>query len=116
MKKLRALNLTTLGRTFEPNSPNIVATRKNILSPPPILIEYFERLNQQDAKNDIPLNANIVTNAPTLSNISSPYVNAIFVNGKISIDGDEILLGGNSSYEAVCFSCYEKLLKEVKKN
>ena len=42
-------------------------------------------------------------------------VNARFVNGKISIDGDEILLGGNSSYEAVCFSCYEKLLKQAKK-
>ena len=43
-------------------------------------------------------------------------VNARFVNGKISVDGDEILLGGNSSYEAVCFSCYEKLLKQAKNN
>ena len=42
-------------------------------------------------------------------------VNARLVNGKISVDGDEILLGGNSSYEAVCFSCYEKLLKQAKK-
>lgn len=43
-------------------------------------------------------------------------VNARLIDGKISVDGDEILLGGNSSYEAVCFSCYEKLLKEAKKN
>lgn len=41
-------------------------------------------------------------------------VNARFVNGKISVDGDEILLGGNSSYEAVCFSCYEKMKKDSK--
>lgn len=36
-------------------------------------------------------------------------VNARFVDGKIVIDGDEILIGGNESYEALCYCCYEKL-------
>lgn len=40
-------------------------------------------------------------------------VNARFLNGKLVADGDEIMLGGNESYEAICFSCYKKLKQEA---
>lgn len=39
-------------------------------------------------------------------------VNARFIDGKIVTDGDEILIGGNESYEALCYCCYEKLKNE----
>ncbi len=39
-------------------------------------------------------------------------VNARFVDGKIVTDGDEIMIGGNESYEALCYCCYEKLKKQ----
>lgn len=43
-------------------------------------------------------------------------VNARFSNGKLVVDGDEIMLGGNDSYEAICFSCYKKLKQEALNN
>lgn len=43
-------------------------------------------------------------------------VNARFNNGKFVVDGDEIMLGGNDSYEAICFSCYKKLKQEALNN
>lgn len=43
-------------------------------------------------------------------------VNARFLNGKLVVDGDEIMLGGNESYEAICFSCYKKLKQEALNN
>ena len=43
-------------------------------------------------------------------------VNARFNNGKLVVDGDEIMLGGNDSYEAICFSCYKKLKQEALNN
>lgn len=39
-------------------------------------------------------------------------VNARFANGKLALDGDEILIGGNESYKAMCYDCYSELKKE----
>ena len=36
-------------------------------------------------------------------------INARMIDGKLVTDGEEILLGGNSTYEAICFNCYNKL-------
>lgn len=36
-------------------------------------------------------------------------VNARMIDGKLATDGDEVLLGGNSTYEAICFNCFNKL-------
>lgn len=41
-------------------------------------------------------------------------VNARIVNGKIVTDGDEILIGGDESYESMCYTCYTKKLRENK--
>ena len=40
-------------------------------------------------------------------------VNARFINGKLTLTGDEILIGGNETYESLCFSCYEKLKRNL---
>ena len=40
-------------------------------------------------------------------------VNARFIDGKLVTDGEEILIGGNDNYEALCYDCYRKL-REVK--
>ncbi len=39
-------------------------------------------------------------------------VNGRFVNGQLVTDGDEILLGGDESYKALCYNCYTELKKE----
>lgn len=39
-------------------------------------------------------------------------VNARIVNGKIVTEGDEIVIGGDESYESMCYVCYTKKLKE----
>ena len=52
LKKLSESRRTIDGKTSEPKSPSIVATKKNILSPPPRLIECLLRLNQHDAKRN----------------------------------------------------------------
>lgn len=41
-------------------------------------------------------------------------VNGRFVNGELTIDGAEILIGADETYESLCFNCYEKLLKTQK--
>lgn len=41
-------------------------------------------------------------------------VNARLVNGKVVTDGSEILIGGNESYEAMCFDCFKKLQQNNK--
>lgn len=40
-------------------------------------------------------------------------VNARFLNGRLTLTGDEIMIGGNESYESLCFSCYEKLKRSL---
>lgn len=35
-------------------------------------------------------------------------VNARIVNGKITLCGQEILVGGDESYESMCYNCFEK--------
>ena len=51
-----------LGISGEPNIPMIVATTKYILIPPPTAIAYLLRLNQADARKQMPANVNMVTN------------------------------------------------------
>lgn len=38
-------------------------------------------------------------------------VNARFLNGKLALDGDEVLIGGDESYRAMCYNCYNELKK-----
>ncbi len=40
-------------------------------------------------------------------------VNARFIDGKLVTDGNEILIGGDESYRAMCYTCYSKLKKET---
>ena len=40
-------------------------------------------------------------------------VNARFINGKLALDGDEVLIGGDESYKAMCYNCYNSLKKEL---
>ncbi len=40
-------------------------------------------------------------------------VNARFINGKLTLTGDEIMIGGDETYESLCFSCYEKLKRNL---
>ncbi len=35
-------------------------------------------------------------------------VNARMVNGKITREGEQVMLGGNESYEAMCYECWSK--------
>ena len=39
-------------------------------------------------------------------------VNARLVNGKVQTDGKEIVIGGDESYESMCYTCFSKKLKE----
>jgi thymidine kinase len=41
-------------------------------------------------------------------------INVRFNNGKIVTDGEEVVIGGDETYEGVCYCCYKKLLKEDK--
>mgnify|MGYP002706420441 CR=1 FL=1 len=38
--------------------------------------------------------------------------NGRFVDGRLVTEGDEIFLGGDESYEALCYNCYQKLKSE----
>ncbi len=40
-------------------------------------------------------------------------VNARLNNGKLVLSGDEILIGGNESYKAMCYNCYSKLKRKL---
>ena len=39
-------------------------------------------------------------------------VNARFIDGKIVTDGEEVLLGKEECYKALCYNCYVSLKKE----
>ena len=39
-------------------------------------------------------------------------VNARIVNGKITNEGNEVLIGAEESYESMCYWCYKKALEE----
>lgn len=46
---------------------------------------------------------------------SKATVNArIDENGNVITDGEQVLIGGNDSYEAMCYSCYMKKIKNNK--
>ena len=38
-------------------------------------------------------------------------VNARFENGKLVLEGDEVLIGGDDNYKALCYNCYNELKK-----
>ena len=40
-------------------------------------------------------------------------INARFVDGRLCTDGDEILIGGDETYKAICYQCYTDLKKEL---
>jgi len=42
-------------------------------------------------------------------------VNARFINGEIVLDGAEILIGADETYESLCFNCYENKISKAKK-
>jgi thymidine kinase len=43
-------------------------------------------------------------------------VNARIVGGKISLSGDEIVIGGDESYEGMCYNCFKKRIESEKNN
>lgn len=43
---------------------------------------------------------------------SKAIINARFIKGKPTISGSEILIGGDESYEALCYECWKKLLND----
>lgn len=42
---------------------------------------------------------------------SKATVNARFINGKLVTSGEEVLIGGDESYQAMCYNCYKKELE-----
>ena len=40
-------------------------------------------------------------------------VNARFVNGKLVVHGEEIMIGGDETYKALCYNCYDNLREET---
>lgn len=40
-------------------------------------------------------------------------VNARFNNGNLVVRGAEIMIGGDESYKALCYNCYDKLKEEI---
>ena len=40
-------------------------------------------------------------------------VNARFVNGKLSTEGEELLIGAEESYSAMCYGCYKKMKDDL---
>lgn len=36
-------------------------------------------------------------------------VNARFVNGKLVLEGEEVLIGAEETYESLCFNCFDEL-------
>ena len=42
-------------------------------------------------------------------------VNARIIDGKMVLNGDEIVIGGDESYQAMCYNCYMKRKKEEQK-
>ncbi len=43
-------------------------------------------------------------------------INARWVNGKIVTDGDEVVIGGDSTYTGMCYDCFIKQLRAQKEN
>ena len=43
-------------------------------------------------------------------------VNGRFVDGKLVTDGEEIMIGGDESYKALCYNCYIELKREQDNN
>lgn len=39
-------------------------------------------------------------------------INARIVNGKPTVDGSEVLIGGNEMYQAMCYDCWKSLLQK----
>ncbi len=39
-------------------------------------------------------------------------INARFINGEIACEGDEIMMGGDNEYKALCFNCWSHLCKK----
>lgn len=42
--------------------------------------------------------------------------NARFINGIIALEGEEIVIGGDESYEGVCYDCFQKLKQQALNN
>ncbi|MBE5738794.1 MAG: thymidine kinase [Clostridiales bacterium] len=40
-------------------------------------------------------------------------INARFVDNKLATDGDEIVVGGNETYKAICYHCYTALKRDL---
>lgn len=43
-------------------------------------------------------------------------INAKFIDGEIVCDGDEVCIGGDETYRALCYNCYNNLLKKKRIN
>lgn len=41
-------------------------------------------------------------------------INARFVNNEVTLDGDQVFIGGNESYKAMCYSCWKKAILNKK--
>ena len=61
----------------------------------------------------------LVELADTLENIphicrcgNHAIINARMINGVPTIDGEEIHIAGDESYEALCYDCWQKLMKK----
>lgn len=42
-------------------------------------------------------------------------VNARFSNGQLVVRGEEIMIGGDETYTALCYNCYDNLKEEIEK-
>ena len=40
-------------------------------------------------------------------------VNARLIDGVAATDGEEVVIGGNETYQAMCYECYKKAQKKA---
>jgi thymidine kinase len=53
--------------------------------------------------------ASVVKNIPVICDCGNfAVINARIVNGKITVEGDQIDIGGNEKYRAFCYACWKK--------
>ena len=59
--------------------------------------------------------ASVVKNIPVICDCGNfAVINARIVNGEITVEGDQIDIGGDEKYKAMCYSCWKKLKEAVK--
>ena len=53
--------------------------------------------------------ASVVKNIPVICDCGNfAVINARVVNGSVTVEGDQVDIGGNEKYRAFCYACWKK--------